>query len=71
MAEYDWNQAYLNKPRFLSKLESAEILGVALKYAKVWLGFLISLNKNKHDWISLEYAIICLIYNIKDTVKLL
>ena len=32
-------------------------------------GFLVSLNKTKYDWISLEYTRVCLIY--KDTVKLL
>ena len=35
------------------------------------LGFWISHNKNKHDWISAEYASICLNYNVKGTVKLL
>ena len=34
-------------------------------------GLLICLNKTKYDWISLEYAWICLKYNLKDTVKLL
>ena len=34
-------------------------------------GFLISLNKNKYEWINLEYAWICLKYNVKGTVILL
>ena len=29
------------------------------------------LSKTKYGWISLEYAWICLKYNLKDTVKLL
>ena len=35
------------------------------------LGFLIRLDKNNDDWISLEYARICLEYNVKDARKLL
>ena len=35
------------------------------------LGFLIRLDKNNDDWISLEYARICLEYNVKDALKLL
>ena len=69
LAEYDWNITWLNKPGFETTLNLPEHGGGRMFLNM--LGFLICLNKNKHDWISLEYASICPNYNVNDTVKLL